>query len=85
MGSATLIGGPLDTDASGMFTTPVPPLEPGTFIFAYDRCTGRMGPLVPVRVLATEAPAMSSRMVGVLAGALALIGLFGLLRLRRDL
>jgi hypothetical protein len=44
-----------------------------------------MGPFDPVGVFGTEAPAMSSRMIGVLAGMLALIGFFGLLRLRRDL
>lgn len=85
VGSATPIGSPVCSDASGNFTVTVPPLVAPEFIFAYDTCTGRMGPIDPVRLSGTEAPAMSSRMIGVLAGMLALIGLFGLLRLRRDL
>jgi hypothetical protein len=87
-GGAEQIGGPVSTDASGICMPPVSlsrPLMGGEYIFAYDTCSGRMGPLDPVSALLTEAPAMSSKMIGVLAGTLALIGLFGLLRLRRDL
>jgi hypothetical protein len=60
------------------------PLVAGEIIFAYDTCTSRNGSFELVRV-APAAPAMSSGMIAVLVGTLALIGLFGLLRLRRGL
>jgi hypothetical protein len=44
-----------------------------------------MGPLYRVACRPPAAPVMSSGMIGVLVGTLALIGLFGLLRLRRGM
>jgi hypothetical protein len=64
-------------------TPPLVPLVAGEVIFAYDTCTGRNGSFELVRV-PPAAPAMSSGMIAVLVGTLALIGLFGLLRLRRS-
>jgi hypothetical protein len=82
LASATQVGGPKCPNASGAFTiTLTAPLVCGDFVFAYDNCTLRTGPLHLVACPA-PAPAMSSRVIGVLAGTLALIGLLGLLRLR---
>jgi hypothetical protein len=86
VGSATVVGGPKCPDASGAFTiTLTSPLVCGDFVFGYDDCTLRMGPLYQVACGPSPAPAMSSGMIAVLVGTLALIGLFGLLRLRRGL
>jgi hypothetical protein len=85
-GSATLVGGPKCPDASGRFTvTLTAPLVCGDFVFGFDNCTQRLGPLYQVACGPSPVPAMSSGMIAVLVGTLALIGLFGLLRLRRDL
>jgi hypothetical protein len=87
VGSATVIGGPVCPDPStGAFTiTLTSPLVCGSFVFGYDDCTLRMGPLYQVPCGPAPAPAMSSGMIAALVGTLVLIGLFGLLRLRRGL
>ena len=81
-----LIGGPVCPDPStGAFRiTLTSPLVCGDFVFGFDNCTGLTGPLYRVACGPSPVPAMSSGMIAALVGTLALIGLFGLLRLRRS-